>query len=242
MKNALITLFCLSTYWANAQTPDSLKASSKHFSTELNVNPFYGGLGLNNALQQIKIRYMVSDQVALRLAFNVNSKKNDSEKANPYGTMPTRNEVNKKSSVWGISLGTEKHFKGTKRLSPYIGAELGIASKTSSHKIIDNKIETTIEGAWQVNSSTPYGGANYEERSFFRYGLNLITGFDFYVAKNFFLGYEFAFQYNITKYKDIDVYTKGEATPSSIGDSNYADKDSFVGPSLMNGIRVGFVF
>jgi hypothetical protein len=227
---------------------DSLKVTRGHVTTELNINPFQGELSLNNALNQIKVRCFVSDNTALRIGLSLSSRKSAVENSTVYGVNPNTQETDKKTSTIGLNFGFEKHFKGTKRLSPYIGTEFVIASKSSSHTFkstsqtnTPNTTETKIKGAWQT---TTYINGNYpiyayEERAFFQYGMNLVGGFDFYVAKNFYIGYEIAFSLLKTKYKNIDITTKpssGMASPDS------TQKDSSIGPNLINGIRVGFVF
>ncbi len=251
MKNTalLVVAFIASAHFSYSQsndsikTIDSIKATRGKVTTELNVNLFQGNLNLNNALQQIKVRYFLSDNLALRVGFNFNSSKNDSDVSNAYGTNPYKYQSNRTTSTFSLNTGIEKHFRGTKRLSPYVGAELSIVSKSSSQEYGDATFTTKIDGAWQVGGNN--GLYSYDERAYFRYGMNLICGFDYYFAKNFYVGYEFLFQFNKTKYKDIDVtytstQTQNPSTPTPT--PKYKDSDSFVGPTLINGIRLGFIF
>jgi hypothetical protein len=208
---------------------------------ELNINPFGGELTLNNLLNQIKVRYFISNTFALRVGFNVNSTKRDITTTNPYGTNPYTLEENKKSTLVGLNVGIEKHFLGTRRLSPYVGAELAGATKFSSHVINDGTTETTIDNAWRtvslVNNNFVYG---YEEKAYTQYGVNLIGGFDFYVAKHFFLGYEVAFQVFNKEYKGTEITTVGTPFPQDNPDSK--ETEFTFGPYLINGIRIGYVF
>jgi hypothetical protein len=228
---------------------DSLKVTRGHVTTELNINPFQGELSLNNALNQIKVRYFISNKTAMRIGLSLSSRKSTVDNSTVYGPSPYNQENEKKTSTVGLNFGFEKHFKGTKRLSPYISAELVVASKSSSHTIKSTSqtnmpnttTEVKIKGAWQTitspnNNYVTYG---YEERAFFQYGMNLVGGFDFYVARNFYVGYEIAFALLKTEYKKIDITTK-----PSTGSPNpdISQKDFSVGPNLINGIRVGFVF
>jgi hypothetical protein len=106
-----------------------------------------------------------------------------------------------------------------------------------------------VEGAW---SQQFYGGnpnypisTNYVERAYFRYGANLVAGFDFYMAKHFYLGYEMTFGFSSTKYTDIDIstiYTSGTYIPSENSVVDYEAKSFSVGPNLINGIRLGYAF
>jgi hypothetical protein len=239
-KMLVIWAVCSVCFTSFAQEADTLKATKGKFTTELNVNLFQGDLNFNNALQQIKFRYFVKNDLALRVGFDVNSKKRDNENSNPYGNNPTKYEDHAKSSTYGLNFGIEKHFKGTRRLSPYMGAEFSLTSKISSEDITLGSVETNIDGAWQT---TTYTGnsvlVEFEEVGYFKYGLNLICGFDYYFAKNFFAGYEFTFQYNKTNYKDIDVTVKGSSSAPTTKSKN---SESFLGPNLINGVRIGFVF
>lgn len=237
MKYALI-LILIVPMWASAQS-DTLKAKARNFATELNVNPFQGNLSLNNALQQIKVRYFIKEQLALRVAFNASSKKSNNDASNPYGSFPIKVKNERKSFLSGINVGLEKHFSGTKRLSPYIGGEINFAVKNSSQKMTNGTTETDVKGAWMLPS---YGGG-YEERGFVKYGISGVCGFDYYFAKNFYFGYEFAFQISKTKFKDIDVTYKGSGVPTpATPATNYDDRETVIGPSLLNGIRLGFIF
>ncbi len=230
---------------------DSLKAVQGKFSTELNVNPFEGELSFNNAINQIKFRYFLSNQYALRLAINTDFKKNSNDEEMVYGTSPYNSEMTQKSGLIGINVGFEKHFTGTNRLSPYIGAEVFYADKSASQKdkasVNSQNIEREIKGAWfgYHQIIDPWGDPvlvnNYSERGFSQFGLNLLAGFDFYIAKNFYFGYEMAFGYSSLKHKDIEV----TITPENDNDNLRPETDSkemAFGAKLLNGIRLGFIF
>jgi hypothetical protein len=244
MKTLCLSMLLCSIISCFVYGQDSLKVTRGRFTTELNINPFQGELSLNNALNQIKVRYFVSNNTALRIGLSLSARKSIIENSTVYGTNPSSQENEKKTSTVGLNFGFEKHFKGTKRLSPYVSAEFVVASKSSWHTLktksqtnTPNVTETKIKGAWQATSFN--NGYSFEERAFFQYGMNLVGGFDFYVARNFYVGYEIAFALLKTKYKTIDVITKPASTNAS---PDSTQKDFSFGPNLINGIRVGFVF
>src|SRR5690349_5082860 len=70
---------------SNVVQPNEFKVNAKNFTTELNVNLFQGSLSLNNALQQIKVRYFVGNGWAYRFAVNFNSQKSSNGSSSPYG-------------------------------------------------------------------------------------------------------------------------------------------------------------
>jgi hypothetical protein len=219
---------------------DSLKAQTGSWATELNINPFNGGeLSLNNALNQIKVRRFLSNNTVLRLGVTLSSKREKSETSYPYGTYPYSTLSKRSTSTVGLNLGFEKHLQGTKRLSPYWGAEFAIALKSSKQTFDDNGSEGTIKNAWQtVTYSGGYGTITYSEVGYFKYGINLIAGFDFYVARNLFVGYELAFSISKTAYKDIEITNMY----NSSDDPDTEDTNTDIGPTLINGVRIGFVF
>ena len=223
---------------------ETFKAMKGNFTTELNVNLFQGNLTFNNALQQIKVRYFTANNMAYRFALNFNSKNTKSGAASPYGTYAYNNSDERKSTTIGVGFGVEKHFTGTGKLSPYIGAEISLVNKTSSEKIINNSVETDIDGAWVTSTVQyipnygTYTTLIYDEKAFFRYGLNLVAGFDYYFVKNFYFGYEFTFQFYNTKYQNINQTTYGSTNPPPTNSGS----ETFIGPNLVNGIRLGFIF
>lgn len=204
------------------QHQDTLKARPKAISVELNINPLEGSLSFNNALQQIKIRYFKTNDVAYRIAFNGSLKQF-------HNTAPVDNI--QKTGTFGVNVGLEKHMKGTRRLSPYIGAELSLFAKWSKENLNGWRV---IDGGWITD---PYSNTAYTELGYFRYGVNLISGFDYYPAKNFYFGYEFAFQIYQKNYTDVQ---------DSSGSTNYGSykggSEFYVGPNLINGIRLGYIF
>jgi hypothetical protein len=258
MNKFLLTIFicCLSTFTVFGQdslhtsTDDSFKARSRNFVTELNVNPFRGDLSLNNALNQLKLRYFTNDRIALRLGFSANTVKNSNNASSPYGTSPFTNNEEKKATTVSLNAGMEKHFTGTKRLSPYLGAEVLLAKKWSTHDISNMHMSTNVEGAWRQQTYTndpnyPVLVSGFSERAFFKYGANIVTGFDFYMAKHFYFGYEIAFGFSSTQYTDINtstIYTSPGTVPSESPVIDYDDQSFSFGPSLVNGIRLGYAF
>nr|WP_068887434.1 hypothetical protein [Pedobacter panaciterrae] len=231
------------------QTTQSLKPTTGAIVTELNFNPFKGNLSLNNSLNQIKVRYFISPDVALRLGFHASQKDSTANVNNPYGPQGVFIKNERKSTLIGFNLGVEKHFKGTRRLSPYIAADISISSKSANQEIKDNDVSTSIKNGWLETVFLPNNQSYYtmlQENAYTRYGINLITGFDFYIAKDFFFGYEFNFSLSKTQYKNIE--TKVTSLNNSTGQPNTNFNDtgkksaSTFGPTLINGVRIGYSF
>lgn len=254
MKKMLLGVaFAMAAYCANAQESNTTENSDfkplkGDFATELNFNPFKGNLSFNNVLNQVKGRYFIHPQLALRLGININTLDSALNYGNPYGTQANFNSDERKSTSFGLSIGIEKHFKGTKRLSPYIGADLFWGTKSASQEMRNSASTTTVKNGWlnyqYVQSLTPpyyYSTViNMIEGAYNRFGISAVAGFDYYVAKNFFLGYEFNLGYSKTNYKTPEVTVTGQNVTTPNFYSNNAT--SKFGTSLVNGIRVGYIF
>ena len=136
--------------------------------------------GLQNGFG-IKMRKFRSSSSALRLGVDIRFA-NFVNVTQQQDDATNRLELKDKFNNFGITLrpGIEKHFGGTKRLSPYIGGELILGWQTSTRKS-ENQNGTAIEEATDKNNSFSDG---------MRFGLGGIAGVDYYVAKKLYLGVE----------------------------------------------------
>ncbi|MCO4293909.1 hypothetical protein NF867_13675 [Solitalea sp. MAHUQ-68] len=256
MKKTLLSIFMLTftlfTYAQSTQTEtivsepeETLKATAKNFATELNVNPFSGQLSLNNAVNLIKVRYFKSPELALRLGLIANSTGTNDDYNNPYGTNSNFYKNETSSTTLGLNFGLEKHFKGTRRLSPYIGADLTLSNKSTKQEITNGGTTTTRTGGWISTVYNPETG-NYTtqttERGYFKYGLNVLTGFDFYLASHFYFGYEFNFGFTKTDYQKMKETQTGTGTSNPGYQPNTSSSNFSFGSNMTNGIRLGYIF
>ena len=230
----------------NSIAQDTIQSKLKGWSTELNFNPFDGSLSLNNANAQIKIRKFSPNGNALRLAFTLGYKNVTDKLDNAYGTTPVNSSDQKQYFLLAVNFGTEKHFRSTHRLSPYIGWEAGLGFKTSKEEMKYNSATRTIKGAWETRElyyagQTYYYNTNYVERGFMSVGAKVLAGFDFYMSKDFYFGYEVGFGLDYTKYSKITV-TRDSTFPDQANYPDYTGSSWDIGPRLVNGIRIGFVF
>lgn len=248
MKKTLFSIaLAIAALSVSAQNTDSVKTFKPlagSVVTELNFNPFKGNLSLNNSLNQIKVRYFATSDLAIRFGVHISSRDTSANAGIPYGTQSTFAKDERKSTAYAINLGFEKHFKGTSRLSPYLGADVSFGGKSSSQEMTNNQVTYTIKNAWAQNiyvSQPPYYAQQIVENAYTRFGLTAVAGFDFYMARNFFLGYEFNLSYLKTNYKLPEITTtgSGQNNPPSIEGKN---ESSTFGTSLMNGIRIGYAF
>ncbi len=155
-------------------------------------------------------------------------------------------ELEKKSSSMTFSIrpGYEKHMAGTERLSPYWGVEALFSMTTTKEEedvMAGNGNNTTASTAWQVLTKTKEGdGASTT------IGINLIAGFDYYIAKNLHMGAELGFGFSTTSDADItserlDVDSNGAAVIKSNPDENQGDSMD-LGPNVVGQFKLGWLF
>ncbi|EKT4551853.1 outer membrane beta-barrel protein [Flavobacterium psychrophilum] len=228
MKKVLLTAIAVFAFgFANAQENNSYKPKKESITTEVGLTG-----GLNNAnfdlsTGVLKFRYFLKDDLALRAGFGLGSKKQ--ETITGPDVNPTTTTL--KNSNTQINLGVEKHFAGSDRLSTYAGVDLLIGFKGASKNVAEQN------GNYQ--NTTGANGAGAKAGNFF--GLRLLTGADYYIAKKVFLGVEIGLDIVTSKDKDIDVETKiGSAvvnSPTLKGASTFQTQTGVVG-----GVRIGYQF
>ncbi|MFD2246489.1 BT1926 family outer membrane beta-barrel protein [Pontibacter ruber] len=219
MKNTLLTvaLAFIATFSAQAQdtlstSTVSLKPVAGDRTAEVGFNFSYGTFLKGG---QLAFRKFTTDTKAVRLGLSANfNNDHPADKVTAvYGTI-------------GVTPGIERHFAGTKRLSPYMGAELPLSYTYSKYED-----ETkSIKGAFGE------GGSN---RANVGVGLNAIAGIDLYLLKNFYVGFEFGAGISYRNYQDVKVDFKEDF----LEDRTIEGRNSINFNTFTNGgLRLGFVF
>jgi hypothetical protein len=245
--NLLITFCILSSSSYHLIAQDNFKPVAGSWSTELNVNLFQGELKLNNAINQIKVRRYLNNGMTIRSAFDFSSSILEDKAENNYGTNPYRINSVRKKTIAGFSLGVEKHFTGTRRLSPYLGTELAYTLKKVSQVIESDDRTIEVQGSSMTTfNPNPYyfpGSSSYlGDKGYTSVDMNLIAGFDFYFAEKIYFGYEILFGFGYMKNPTITI---SETTLTGDFVNTYPDIDGsefHAGPEILNGIRLGFIF
>jgi hypothetical protein len=264
MRKILVSLSLLTAFAANAQyvsttsstakTPNkSVKSYKPQTGTVTAEFGLAGGLQetsvtLNNNAGLLRFRYFTSDDLAFRIGVSViNKSKTDNVYAGPTGPNAggTGSQVLKNSGIT-FNLGAEKHFTGSDRLSTYVGADL-LLSSTSAKLTRENTINGT---SFSQGSRTDQKGSNSLGNASTGFGLRLVTGAEYYIVKNVYIGAELGFGFLASKFKDV----KGSvttATPAAGGgvttvvtniDIKSPGKAFEIAPSVITGVRIGFQF
>jgi hypothetical protein len=239
-KPVFMLLLLCTAELLNAQT--NYKMTKNKWATELNFNLFQKDLKLNNAIDHIKIRYSISPDLTARLSLGLGRISTRDEQ----GADASLQTLSKKSTNIGFNLGLEKHFEGTGRLAPYIGGEFACDFRRSEYFLDYSNRSLRVSGAWYDTPVTFNGGiisADWTQRGYSSAGANLIAGFDFFLSRNLYCGYEMAYSVSFFKYSPIiNEYEIKEGTGPIPTFPRLTGNCFEIGPKLLNGIRLGFVF
>src|SRR5690554_4655353 len=164
-KVLLVAAIAAGIFTTNELNAQDFKPAGGEKNIEVNFTPLSGSpIGMNN----LRFRYFASSDIAYRLGFSVSS---SSDKNITLGGISGDVELEGKNSEFGVSInpGIEKHFEGTDRLSPYVGAVLNFTM--INEKQTQETINTAGDGV---------GGENETTDGSTTIGLNLVLGADWY--------------------------------------------------------------
>jgi hypothetical protein len=210
MKKAImfIALVAASVAGANAQKFQGGEKNLEVTFSPLSENPI--------GIEGIRFRMFNSESSAIRVGFNINGGKNTSVIQQPYDVENGANDVAKselyattKNFGFSIRPGYEKHFAGTDRLSPYVGAELVFSMNSSSYSEeyhSGNTADNMADDNGAYTEAAKWSTWNIERKEGSRtFGLNAVAGADFYFADNFYLGAEISLGFRGTNWKDSEI-------------------------------------
>ena len=214
----------------SASAQDSFKPEAGDFSLELNYTP--GILSGNNSSAGFKLpeygvkgRLFVGDRFAvkLNLGFSTNSTNDKTYITNPDNSVTTTEDISGRTS-FSIMPGIEYHFGNYKRVSPYVGAAVGIN--------VGNRVSRDITGNVSSKTVSPTFG----------FAVQAAAGVDVYICKGLYAGLEMGLGYGLDKTgrgKTSSVDNTGATTESQgNSDSITSSFGFFATPS----IRVGWFF
>ncbi len=230
----LVTLLAVIAFGfgANAQ---EYKPTKGTVTTEVGVAGGLGetSVGLNEGIA--KFRYFLKDNIALRLGLGFSSSNTESTSVAIAPATVTTTTITKLSNR-NFSLGAEKHFNGSDRLSTFIGADLLIGFNGAS------RTETDSDGPF-YNISGANGLVAGSNRAGSIFGIRLVTGADYYIAKKLYLGVEVGLEY-LSGTADA-VSTSIKLTPTGpTTETNVASEGKISGTNtnIVGGIKIGYQF
>ncbi|WP_297177994.1 BT1926 family outer membrane beta-barrel protein [uncultured Porphyromonas sp.] len=181
----------------------------------------------------LKGRYFFQDDLALRLSLGLSS---PSVKSTLEETNHSLENKYRATTLY-FGLGVEKHFTGTDRLSPYVGAELHVGSYTTNAESNDTRTVGTIVTKTNQQIKAAPG---------FTFGGGLFMGADYYIAPKVFLGLEAGLNidaYSLGKTTNITtINVTGQPTQTTDNSGKTKYSGSSLNTDLQVGFKIGFVF
>lgn len=210
--------------------------AQKQTGGEKNLEVQFSPLGGENvSISGLRFRMFNTEASALRVSFFVGGSSSETVQQEADGDIDALEVLDTdKEFSFSIRPGYEKHFEGTDRLSPYVGAE--IAFTTTSTTTEDQEQTVSEDGDDQITTTTTKGG----DRTI---GLNLLAGTDFYFADNIYLGVEIGFGFANTKDKETE--TTYENAPDGVDDTTSIAgnvTNTSWGPNFQGTLRLGWLF
>jgi len=244
-KILLVMLTVVSASFMTVSAQESFKPKAGSFSLEVGFSP----LGLLEQDQQSSFYlpqgnlvgiYSISNSwgVRLGLGFASQSIKFDNGEDGDDNVNITRS---RNQSVFSLAPGVTYSFKGTNKLSPYVGAEVMFATTSTKNNYrrvggLGNDYEETETNVNNFDLVDDFYGVPFNS-----FGANLITGFNYYFAKNLYAGVEVGLGIQSMKTKkwkteainnDIEETEEGKAKTTGSGALLYANPQ----------IRLGWAF
>lgn len=177
---------------------------------------FTGQSPVNTFNGMLKGRLFLMDDLALRASLSA-GQTSETNTSDPNVTTKTSR------GGFGLFAGIEKHFDGTARLSPYVGADLGIEvwNQTS---ITDNKKDNNFDASVKGPGTFYVGG-------------KLLFGADYYIAQSLYVGAEAGL--------DLGCNFTGRKTETVGGTTKTSEPQGSefnLGTKVFAGFKIGFVF
>jgi hypothetical protein len=230
-----IILFVSISLFGNVLAQKPIKGER---SAEVNLNFQTGAAAISYDLPaELRFRYFLQDNVALRLRLGMNASSNKYAISNPQGTLISE-VVSKTGFGFTFAPGIEKHFVGTKKLSPFMGAQIAMSLSGGDRKDVSNS------GYANPSNNLVIEGDYYHSKSGSKFALNLggYMGADYYFAEHIYLGAEFGIGlFGMSK------TSEGSERYVRLGDSELTGKTLSSSSSRLFGVysgavRLGFIF
>lgn len=202
---------------APVSTAKNFKPGSGRFGAEAGLS-LGSGFGLNGG--NLNFNFTLSDEWMVRLGFGVTVDKVSSKDEDD-----NKNHVTE--STFNVKPGIIYSFSGTDRLEPYVGAELVFGLNSTCNY-----------------SNVKMDGATYERENKTRtsnFGANAVTGFNFYVAKDLYVGAEVGLGFIVTP-QSHNFGTDDEGKEYDSKDDKSKSHTTHISPNCTPSVRVGWKF
>lgn len=185
----------------------------------------------------IRYRRFIADKTALRATVFVgyNTSSTITQQADANANLLELKDRERAFEI-GIRPGIEKHLEGTERLSPYFGAEIDFAIRSTKNRSERQVGVDEVETYTQTNGDYAAGTAD----GFTRFGLNGVFGADYYVAEKLYIGAELGFGFSVVR--DAKIKEADTAEGFTAGDDIKGGGSFTLAPNVLAQLRLGVAF
>jgi outer membrane protein W len=231
MKKLFLSITAFAALMASSVAQDSdMSSSLKPTGGEKNIEVQFAPLGGSPiSIGGLRVRSFSSATSAMRATVFIGYSSSSTITQQASAGVEELKNTNSSMTI-NLRPGIEKHFDGTDRLSPYVGAEVDIAFQSSTAETQTGG----IAGAAVVTNTVK--GQN----GFLRFGLNGVAGCDYYFSKSIYLGTEVGFGFSYTSNSAVKTETDLAGAPT-IPDAKQGGSFN-LGPNVLGQIRLGYLF
>lgn len=225
----VLTLSVIFSFAALAQDADQTFKANSGFTTDVSFSPFNVSDELIK-IESINVRYFMKPNLAVRVGLMADfyHDKYDNERTGSDNMV-----AGSSTFLFGIVPGIEYHFKGTNRLSPYIGAEVYFINFSANAKA-----ETNGNEFYKIKGATDVSESSYENRAYSEFGLGAGAGFDYYFSKNIYIGAEFGYGFSYLAYGKVEETIDKVTTELTSGKQNAMR----LGSNVRGSLKLGWKF
>ncbi|MDR1882625.1 MAG: outer membrane beta-barrel protein [Prevotella sp.] len=216
----LTGMIALSAMTMHAQ--ESNKPESGAWMLEVGLAPF-ATQSIQLQEGEIKVTYLFSDNIGFRLGvgFQTNSASDD----NGLGRDEWK-RVSVRETELKFTPGLVRFFSGTEKMSPYIGAELILATTSNEATLEKDNYKAVMKNEGDLMNT---------------YGAGVFSGFNYYFSRNLYVGAEINLAFKAQSLKNtVTTVTSSGSTETTEPDNKL--KGSSFGTSCYPFIRLGWAF
>lgn len=184
----IISVLFLHTGFAQDTKPDTLRPADRSFGAVLNTTGLISNITATPQTDLLSssslfMRYKVNDKFTFRLGVAPRIGRVNQTRTDSVGKDLVEYDSTASQSRFSLFPGVEYHLKGTKRLDPYVAAdlELGLVGRLNVG-VVENTSDTT--GTSKVTRTITEDGG-------YAIGARLRLGMNYFIAPNLFLGVEY---------------------------------------------------
>lgn len=182
-----VILLCIAPLSTEAQQ-DTLKPTKKDQAFVLSLSGIINSIAVPAFQSPINEpmlihRYYISDKLVYRTGLSINSYNQQKSTVDSIGASQLSIDSSFNQLNLAILPAIEYHFQGSKRLDPYVGAQLGfVALGTQKERLFISNEDTTGTATTEVT---------YDQKGGYMIGANLFTGFNFFIYNKLSIGLEY---------------------------------------------------